>query len=66
MSKKIEEQSTKEGIQEKAQEFASKYNELCKEFGLQIVFEPRWVQSKDTGDYRLQIVSAIAQIPAQE
>jgi hypothetical protein len=42
-----------------AEIFAQKYAELCKEQGFQIVFEPRWAQSKDTGDYRLVIVASV-------
>ena len=41
------------------QQFADKYTELCKEMGFQIAFEPRWAQSKDTGDFRLVIVSNV-------
>lgn len=65
MSNKQETQG-KEEVKNLSQEFANKYNELCREYGLQIVFEPRWVQSKDQGDYRLQIVYGIGQLPTQE
>lgn len=41
------------------EKFVEAYNKLCKDFGLQIVFEPRWAQSKDTGDYRLVIASGV-------
>jgi hypothetical protein len=51
--------------QEKAEEFTKRYNELCKEFGLQIVFEPRWNQSKDQGDFRLVIIPALAPLPKE-
>jgi hypothetical protein len=44
--------------------FAEKYAELCKEQGFQIAFEPRWAQSKDTGDYRLIILASV--IPYKE
>jgi hypothetical protein len=46
--------------------FAERYQALCKETGYQIVFEPRWVQSKDQGDYRLVIVASIAPMPKEE
>ena len=49
-----------------AEKFAKKYQELCKEFGMQIVFAPQWAQSKDTGDYRLVIVSSVAPLPKEE
>lgn len=42
------------------QDFIEKYNSLCKETGFQIVYEPRWAQSKDTGDYRLVIIKSVA------
>ena len=48
------------------QEFADRYQELCKETGFQIVFAPQWAQSKDTGDYRLVIVSSVAPLPKEE
>ena len=47
-------------------EFVERYQELCKETGFQIVFEPRWRQSQDTGDYRLGIVSGVAPMPKGE
>lgn len=47
-----------------AEIFAQKYAELCKEQGFQIAFEPRWAQSKDTGDYRLVIIASV--IPFKE
>jgi len=47
-------------------EFVERYQALCKETGFQIVFEPRWRQSQDTGDYRLGIVSSVAPIPKDE
>ena len=46
-------------MQHTPQEFVERYNALCKEMGFQIVPEPRWAQSKDTGDYRLVIVSQV-------
>ena len=49
-----------------AEEFVEEYQALCKETGFQIVFEPRWRQSQDTGDYRLVIVSSVAPIPKDE
>jgi len=45
--------------------FAERYQALCKETGFQIVFEPRWAQSKDQGDYRLVIVASIALMPKE-
>ena len=42
-----------------AEIFAERYQALCKKQGFQIVFEPRWAQSKDTGDYRLVIVASV-------
>ena len=48
-----------------AEEFAQRYQELCKETGFQIVYEPRWTQSKDTGDYRLVIVSGVLPLPKE-
>ena len=38
-----------------AQIFAERYQELVKEQGFQIAAVPQWVQSKDTGDYRLAV-----------
>jgi hypothetical protein len=46
-----------------AEEFVKEYNELCERSGFQIVFEPRWAQSKDNGDYRLVIVSSVVSLP---
>jgi len=51
--------------QEKVDEFTRRYQELCKELGLQIVFEPKWNQSKDQGDFRLVIVVALAPLPKE-
>lgn len=48
-----------------AEEFAQRYQALCRETGFQIIFEPRWVQSKDQGDYRLVIVSGVAPLPKE-
>lgn len=48
-----------------AEAFAERYQALCKETGFQIVFEPRWAQSKDQGDYRLVIVASIALMPKE-
>lgn len=45
--------------------FMERYNELCREFGLQIAFEPRWAQSRDQGDYRLVIVTAVVPLPKE-
>lgn len=45
------------------EEFIKRYQELCKETGLQIVFSPQWVQSKDTGDFRLMIISSVEPLP---
>jgi len=50
-------------LQRRVDEFTRRYQELCRELGMQIVFEPRWAQSKDTGDYRLVIASGVAPIP---
>ena len=47
-------------------EFVERYQALCKETGFQIVFAPQWAQSKDTGDYRLVIVSSVAPMPKEE
>lgn len=49
-----------------AQQFVEKYNDLCKETGFQIAAEPRWIQSKDAGDYRLVIVHSVVQNPKSE
>ena len=49
-----------------AEEFVEEYQALCKETGFQIVFAPQWAQSKDTGDYRLVIVSSVAPMPKEE
>ena len=46
-------------------EFIKRYQDLCKETGFQIAFEPRWAQSKDTGDYRLVIVSSVSPMPVE-
>lgn len=46
-----------------AAEFAQRYQELCQETGFQIVFTPQWAQSKDTGDYRLVIMSSVVEVP---
>jgi hypothetical protein len=48
-----------------AEEFVKRYNDLCKETGFQIGYEPKWVQSKDTGDYRLIIASGVVLIPVE-
>lgn len=48
------------------EEFVKRYEALCKEMGLQIVFQPQWAQSKDTGDYRLVILTSVQPIPKQE
>jgi hypothetical protein len=45
-----------------AEDFVKDYNELCERSGFQIVFEPRWAQSKDNGDYRLVIVSSVVSL----
>ena len=45
------------------EEFTKRYQDLCQEFNMQIVFEPRWAQSKDTGDYRLVIISSVVPLP---
>lgn len=45
-----------------AEEFARRYQELCKETGFQIVYTPQWAQSKDTGDYRLVILSSVVPV----
>ncbi len=47
-----------------ADDFAKRYQALCQETGFQIVFEPRWAQSKDTGDYRLIIVASVQPLKA--
>ena len=47
-------------------DFVELYQELCKETGFQIAFEPRWRQSQDTGDYRLVIASGVAPMPKEE
>ena len=47
------------------EKFAQRYQELCKEFGMQIAFAPQWAQSKDTGDYRLVIVSSVVVSPKE-
>lgn len=41
------------------EEFAKRYEALCKELGFQIAYEPRWGKSQDTGDFRLVIVTQI-------
>lgn len=48
-----------------AEEFLEEYKELCKRTGFNIVFEPRWSQSKDTGDYRLVIASGVVLMPTE-
>jgi hypothetical protein len=45
------------------EEFTELYRKLCQDTGFQIVFEPRWAQSKDTGDYRLVIISSVVPLP---
>jgi hypothetical protein len=47
------------------QEFAERYQALCKEMGFAIAFAPNWAQSKDTGDYRLVITSSIVPLPKE-
>jgi len=49
-----------------AEEFVERYQTLCKEMGFQIVFEPRFVQSKDTGMYSVGIASGVAPMPTKE
>ncbi len=44
------------------EEFVRRYEALCKETGFQIAFDPRWAMSKDTGDYRLVIVTSVQPI----
>ena len=51
---------------ERTEEFSKRYQELCKELGLQIAFSPQWVQSMDTGDYRLKIVLSLVPLPKAE
>ena len=46
------------------QVFAQKYQKFCKEEGFQIVPVPLWVQSKDTGDWRMMI--QLQPMPLQE
>lgn len=45
--------------QSKEERFSTDYVELCRKHGLQLAYEPRWAQSKDTGDYRLIIVAIL-------
>jgi hypothetical protein len=45
------------------EEFMELYRKLCQDTGFQIAFEPRWAQSKDTGDYRLVIISSVVPLP---
>ena len=49
-------------VKHTAEEFRRRYEELCKEMGFAIVFAPQWAQSKDTGDYRLVILSSVQPI----
>ena len=51
--------------QERANKFIEAYTKLCKEWGFQLAYAPVWVQSKDTGDYRLQIQVNIAPLPKE-
>ena len=44
------------------EEFSKKYEELCKEYSVQIIGVPQWVQSKDMGDYRLAVVLQVAKV----
>lgn len=48
-----------------ADEFVKEYQELVKKTGFQIAYEPRWAQSKDTGDYRLVIVTSVIPMPKE-
>lgn len=45
------------------QDFAELYQVLSGGAKYQIVYFPQWAQSKDTGDYRLVIVSQVAELP---
>lgn len=45
-----------------AEEFVKEYQELIQKTGFQIAYEPRWAQSKDTGDYRLVIVTSVVPV----
>ena len=44
------------------QEFVDAYNKLCEEHGFTVSPAPIWVQSKDTGDWRVIIQLNIAKV----
>ena len=48
-----------------ADEFILQYNKLCKEYGFLIIPIPKWVQSKDTGDFRLSISLETTSLPKE-
>lgn len=50
----------------KGKEFLDKYNALCKEHGLTLVFVPEWRRSVDNGDYRLVILTYVSEMPKKE
>lgn len=52
--------------QEKAQEFAKEYNELCQKYGYTFVVTPIWKMSQDNGDYRLVLESSVKKLPKQQ
>jgi len=45
--------------------FVDKYNSLCNEFGLQIVFSPVFV-SRDDGTFSVKLNAAIGKLPKRE
>lgn len=52
--------------QELAQEFVKRYEQLCDEFGFQIVVTPAWKISQDTGTWSTILQTSIGKISAKE
>lgn len=49
-----------------AEKFVEAYSNLVKQYGFQIAYEPKWAQSKDTGDYRLIISTLVIPVPKND
>ena len=51
---------------QKAEEFVSAYNELCKKYKLQIVTNPAFRYSAETNDWRVVLQTSLGKMPKDD
>jgi hypothetical protein len=64
--KKVEVKEQPKSDEELAKDFIKEYDALVEKHQMQIVANPAWKMSQDTGDWRLVIQVSVGKLPKKE